>query len=326
MSNYQELVSILKEILINRFYPKPEFIKGLLGNGLGSVLVPGRPDYNYVRFNRSASETFEVFNKEVSQPVDGTPVLIGVLPWQPGLTQVIGIDWESYLQTGWGNTYASIQAHASTHEWPDFTPGSDYMRVFLRSIYPLQGYGAGGTGSMSFNAYPYQYDYTGTNSYWPGAPTISLGPTRPPTGTMRYMGVYLNPATNQLGGVTGSSVTFGENTEPPYPAWPLNVYPISYARVYGGQAYFTERDIKDARRLWNTTLMFTGTSGGGASGGWPFDNVRSVSQTDANADHATFASALAAASAGDVLLLDAETFTLTANFDVNKAITIFCHP
>lgn len=64
----------------------------------------------------------------------------------------------------------------------------------------------------------------------------------------------------------------------------------------------------------------------GGSGGWPFDNVRTVSQTDANADHATIAAAIAAASAGDVILLDAETFTVTAAIAVNKAVAIIGHP
>lgn len=58
----------------------------------------------------------------------------------------------------------------------------------------------------------------------------------------------------------------------------------------------------------------------GGTGGWPFDNVRTVSQTDANADHATIAAAITAASAGDVILLDAETFTETLT--LNKAVTL----
>lgn len=64
----------------------------------------------------------------------------------------------------------------------------------------------------------------------------------------------------------------------------------------------------------------------GGSGGWPFDNIRTVSQTDANADHSTIAAAITAASAGDVILLDAETFTVTADIAVSKAVTIMGHP
>lgn len=61
--------------------------------------------------------------------------------------------------------------------------------------------------------------------------------------------------------------------------------------------------------------------------GWPFANVITVSQTDQDADYSTIAAAITAASAGDVILIDAGTYTeaITVNkaialtsFDVNK--------
>lgn len=264
MSSYDELKALLKELLFNRFYPKPQYIRGLLGDGNGNVIVPDRPDYNYVRFNRSSSETFEVFNKEVSQPVDGWPILIGSFPWQEGLIQVVGTDWAAYSQTGWGDSVASIQAHAPTHEWPTFAPGSDPVNVYLRAHTPLRTQVVG-SGSNSVYVTPYEYDFTGTSSQWPGVPSIDFS-AKPPTGSMLYMGVYLNPATNALGVVSGSTTVFTDALEPAIPNWPLGVYPSGYVRLYGGQAGITERDIRDARRLWNNTLTYTGTS---ASGGAP---------------------------------------------------------
>lgn len=259
MSNYNELVTILKELLFNRFYPKPQYIRGLLGDGRGNVLVPERPDYNYVRFSRASSETFEVFNKEVSQPVDGWPVLIGEFPWTPGLVQVVATDWSAYAQTGWGDSVASIQAHAPTHEWPNFAPGSDTINTYLRAITPMRTQ-ASASGSTSVMVTAYEYDGpTGTNYGWPGVPELALGAATPATGTMRYMGVYLNPATNTLGVVTGSTTIFTDALEPPRPAWPRGVMPTAYVRLYGGQSQINERDIRDARRLWENTLVFTGS-------------------------------------------------------------------
>lgn len=319
--NYRELVGILKYLLTSRFAPMPHFIRGLLGDGAGNVLVPGRSDYNYARFNRSSGEVFEVFNKEVSQPVDGWPILIGEFPWQPGLTQVVGTDWTAYSQSGWGDSVASVQSHAPTHEWPNFSPGSDYLSVYMRAISPLRGR-SGGTGTLNFFANEYEYDFVGTNVQWPGTAPIALGVASPATGTMRYMGVYLNPATNTLGAVTGSTTTFLETGEPPRPNWPLNVFPVAYARLYGGQAYFVEQDIRDARRIFDTTLMFTGTSSGGSGGGWPFTHVLTVSSTNADADYTTLALAIAGASAGDVILIEDETISLTATVTVDKALVI----
>jgi hypothetical protein len=261
MSNYNELVTILKELLFNRFYPKPEYIRGLLGDGRGNVLVPGRPDYNYVRFSRASTETFEVFNKEVSQPVDGWPILIGEFPWQPGLVQVVATDWSAYAQTGWGDSVASIQAHAPTHEWPNFVPGSDAINTYLRAITPMRTQAAG-SGSTSVMVTAYEYDgQTGTNYGWPGSPNLNLAGATPPSGTMRYMGVYLNPLTNTLGVVSGSTTIYTDALEPDRPAWPRGVYPSAYVRLYGGQAAITERDVRDARRLWESTLIYTGAMG-----------------------------------------------------------------
>ncbi len=59
-----------------------------------------------------------------------------------------------------------------------------------------------------------------------------------------------------------------------------------------------------------------------AAGGWPFDlaNVRTVSTTDANADHTTVTAAIAAASAGDLILLDFESSAEAVTVD--KALTL----
>lgn len=259
MSNYQELVTILKELLTNRFYPKPEYIRGLLGDGRGNVLVPGRVDYNYVRFSRASTETFEVFNKEVSQPVDGWPVLIGEFPWAKGLVQVVATDWSAYAQTGWGDSVASIQAHSPTQEWPNFAPGSDALNTYLRAITPMRTQAAG-SGSSSVMVTAYEYDGpTGSSYGWPGTPILGLAGGTPPSGTMRYMGVYLNPATNTLGVVSGSTTIYTDALEPDRPTWPRGVLPSAYVRLYGGQAAITERDVRDARRLWQSSLIFTGS-------------------------------------------------------------------
>lgn len=57
----------------------------------------------------------------------------------------------------------------------------------------------------------------------------------------------------------------------------------------------------------------------GGVGGWPFANVLTVSTTDPNADYTTIAAANTAASAGDIILLDAETW---GNASITKAVTL----
>lgn len=57
------------------------------------------------------------------------------------------------------------------------------------------------------------------------------------------------------------------------------------------------------------------------SGGWPFAHVLTVSTTDAEADYTNIADAITAAAAGDVILLDAETYGPLV-FTLNKDVTL----
>lgn len=260
--DYEELKGVLIELLTNRFAPKPQYTRGLLGDGQGNVVVPGNPDRNFARFNRGSTEYFEIFNVTVP-PVDGWPVLIGELPWLPGLTQVVGTDWAAYEQSGWGDSISSTSPHAPTHEWPDGGPGADPLNVYLRSIVPLRAY-ALGSGSTSIYVNTYEYENTnGSGTVWGGLPGVDLQPviSSLSTGTARMMGVYLDPALNSLGIVTGITDIFTDASFPPYPAFPAGVLPSARVRVYGGQSSIGEIDIRDARRPFGRIVRDFGTIG-----------------------------------------------------------------
>lgn len=262
MATYDELVAVLKRLL-TRYVEKPRYIRGVLGDGTGQVEVPSRADHAYVRYNRSTTTSFEIFNKEAPM-VDGWPVLIGEFPWQPGLTQIVGTDWEAYSQAGWGSLVASSNPHAPTHEWPDAAPGSDPVSVYPRSIVPLRAYVLGsGSTTVYVNRHEYEYQFSG--QIWGGLPGVDLAPasTGLATGTARLMGVYLEPGSNTLLIVTGSIGVFTDAMDPPLVSFPAGVLPVARVRVYGGQAAINEADIRDARRLFNP--MFTGTAGGNST-------------------------------------------------------------
>lgn len=63
-------------------------------------------------------------------------------------------------------------------------------------------------------------------------------------------------------------------------------------------------------------------SPGGGATGWPFTNILTVSSTDPDADYPDIDSAIAGAAAGSIVLLDAETYSLTTTITVNKALAI----
>jgi hypothetical protein len=79
--------------------------------------------------------------------------------------------------------------------------------------------------------------------------------------------------------------------------------------------YFPDRRIFETWGIGGATVPTIP----GSSGAWPYDNIFTVSTTNAAADYSTIAAAITAASAGDAILLDAETFTesITINKDIH---------
>ena len=70
MSEFEDLKGIIRTLLTTRFAPKPSYVRGLMGDGLGNVAVPEKPDHVYARFGRGSTEYFEVFNRSIA-PGDG---------------------------------------------------------------------------------------------------------------------------------------------------------------------------------------------------------------------------------------------------------------
>lgn len=312
MAQYDELTGLLRELLTNRFSPKPRYVRGVLGDGLGNVVVPDRPDKSYARFSKNSTTFFEIFNRTVN-PVNNWPILIGELPWQPGLTQVVDTDWSAFEQAGWGDTLGNTSPHAPTHEWPDGAPGSDAVSVHPRAIVPGRAFLSDSTPTV---VYVNSFEYGTTGTLWPGLPGVDLQPlmSATVTGTMRYAGVYVDESTNSLGVVTGSTTVYTSALEPPRVSFPAaNVIPIARVRVYGGQAGLVEADIKDARRLW-------GSRGSSSTGtGWPYPEVHTVS---AAGDFAAVETALndAAVGAGDVVELGQDSTEDAVALD--KTVTV----
>lgn len=199
----------------------------------------------------------------------------------------------------------------------DLQPGGRLMLwVDSRQIEPLATWDTAGT--LLVNVTTGDYPYLGARKSFAGQNGIDLAASVPGAGLTRYVGLYLDAA-NALQTINGATTTIG--LTPAEPTWPAGAFRLSVVQLDNGQTSIDfANDIFDKRMPWSDEQAGTG------GGGWPFDNVRTVSQTDANADHATIAAAITAASAGDVILLDAETFTVTATLTVNKAITIIGHP
>jgi len=276
MGQYDDLRKALTYLLTQALAPMPRFTRGRLGNGRGKIQVPDRPDYSYVRPFRSSDDVVEIFNKEVTGG-DGTPVLIGELPWQPGMTQIVGVDWETYAAVGWGAGYAGVARHGETHVWRDGFVGTDSFNIYRRQIAPLRTYPLG-SGSQSVFVAPYDYLWDGSPISWCGLPGLDLSAATPVTGTARLMLTYLDMESNVCGVVTGSIDVYSDAIELARPALPTGTwFPSAYVRIYGGQGSISERDIWDARQLWaSPTARPSGPAGGDLTGTYPNPTVRAI--------------------------------------------------
>jgi len=253
MADYDELVDALVWLLTKKLQPKFEFTRGLLGDGQGVVDVPGRDGFSYVRPDRASTKVFEMFNK-LAQGADGMPILIGELPWQPGLQQVLGIDWETYLQVGWDSRFAGLAQHGAEHEWRDGQVGEDAFTVYRRQMFDLRTE-RHPTGSMSIIVNPYDMTIDEERVSWPGSPVLDLSPARPSaTGTQRYALVYWDydngSPYGELGVATGTLAPVSPASLPPKPVEPSSSIPSAFVRLQGGQQKISELDIVDARPLW----------------------------------------------------------------------------
>lgn len=198
----------------------------------------------------------------------------------------------------------------------DLEPGGKKMMwTYTKTITPLATY-PNLTGLL-VNVIAGDYAYGGVRVTFAGQNNIALT-QNPNPGEHYFAGLYLDSA-NALQVVYGASITTA--SEPPEPAWPAGAFRLSVVRVNDTQTSITfaadtdtANDVLDRRMPWSDE-----NSG---SAGWPYTHVLTVSATDPDAAYTTIPLAIAAASDGDTILVDAETISISTTITVNKALTI----
>lgn len=194
----------------------------------------------------------------------------------------------------------------------DLQPGGRYfLWIQSKALQPLATFPTSNTG-LKVTVVAGYYPYIGTRKYYGGVVGLSLAASVPGAGLHRKVGLYLD-ASNVLQTVNGSTVA--TTAIAPEPTWPSGAFRLSTVTLaYGQTSIDFSTDIEDYRMIWSDE------NGGGGSG-WPFDNVLTVSTTNSGADYTSIGAAITAASAGDAIFLDSETFTEAIT--VNKNVTIF---
>ncbi len=263
MAEFQELTQALAWLITNKLQKQTDYTHGLLGDGSGRVRVsttPGSPDVDYVfaRPDRFSGRIFKVFNKRV-EGQDGDPIIIGSLPWEPDLIQVLDVDWQAYADVGWGDNITNTSRHGITHQWQDGAPGLDTFDVYRRQFGDLKVY-ALESGTLNVGVSPYSLDIYGVQHQWPGTRGFSLGGAVPPaTGTAQMALVYWSPASGTVGFLGVETGTVGSSADATLlnrPATPQGAIPSAFVKLRGGQTSITEFDIWDAREPFRPGISF----------------------------------------------------------------------
>lgn len=255
---YNDLVQVLRQLIFDILEEKRDYRHGLLGDGEGNVTVTGRTDYVYVREDKNSSKIMQILNKRVDG-ADGTPILYGELPWQPGVIQVVSVDWDAYSRTnsGWGGgSYTGVPAHRRAHQYPSESgKGSDAVLIYQPALQMLKTVAGGGT---TLTVAGYAYHENASYALFSGT-TIDVSSSIPATGYKNYTLISLNTSANTMRVTTGDSVPDVGSIQPIMPNIPTGDIASAYVLLAGGTATITDLEITDARDLL-----------GGGSGGFSY--------------------------------------------------------
>jgi hypothetical protein len=210
----------------------------------GNLEVPNRPGYVY---------TQQLPQDDAPPPV---PTLcVGVQPredlrvWvernREGEWEVAdfwrGIVWQPDYEA-----QAYLPLHHGDHEWPDRDPHPDAVTVYPRALSMLRAY-PGEAGGLTVSVSPLRYILDGVVTRYDGEHNIDISGSQPAAGLARYVGVYLDLATNAVATVDGDTTVDAPAIEPDAPTFPDDAFTSALVRLDGSDAAVTEAMIVDLR-------------------------------------------------------------------------------
>lgn len=312
----------------------------------GSVVVEGRPQWvNY---------------QPIGGGNPGIAFNLGRVAEQVGIQVIVGFEGTTRVPVILGKDPTAAQDQTMTspdfaqHGMDHRYMGKDSMAIDLRQLQELMVLPK---GSFVVAVLAGRYGYQGERKYFGGHTGLDLSLFQPASGK-RAVGLYLDTS-NTLQSVNGNVVAESASPIPE-PDWPNDcTFQVAICVLHSNKSFVDKEDIKNRKIIWGSeteiprclidakgdivvgtaddavsrlpvgtngqfltadSTVASGTAWTTDTDGWPFDDVITVSATNPSADHITIAAAITAASAGQVILLDAGTYIETLT--VNKAITI----
>jgi len=238
---YRE-IELKRQRSARQFEPRVErFLAKLVRFG-GNLKVPNRPGYVYAQ---------QIPDDDAPYPI---PVLcVGIQP-REGLQVWVernrdgeweAVEWSRVIvQQNSYNGQAYLPLHAYDHEWPDRSPHADALTVYPRALSMLRAYPGAG---LTVDVAPLRYILDGAVTLFAGETGVNLAASQPAAGLARFVGIYLDMATNTIGAVDGATTIDAGPITPATPAFPDNVIPSALVRLDGAATVFTEADFVDVR-------------------------------------------------------------------------------
>lgn len=227
---------------LKKYQKHPLISTGTLGNSLGVVSVPGKPNFVYV--NIPGSGVAIVYNKRVAN-IPSLPVDVGRDVVEPDLYQVLNVHHYPSSDPNNIQGLGSIPNHGSSHTWG----GTDPVYVSKRQLMPLRPTPIGGMNVFITREVAY-YD-----GEWEGitGQVVDMTPYLPETGS-HYALIYKDTDESFVVNSSGTlrdTLTLNLLDAPqPYPG----TVPIALIRLYAGQSGILEgsndTDLVDVRRLF----------------------------------------------------------------------------
>ena len=220
-----------------------------------SPAVSGRLKYVWVRESGMNGAVHQVFNPDKIPLLVNYPCLLTYSPRKPFKWEVYATDWDIvYNFPGYVDQNFGIGTHASNHEWPDTTPGTDPLNVYPRALTPLRTYA--GTG-LSVNVWAHRYWYESAIREFTGTANYSLAAYQPVSGQAVRILIYLNRTTNVVQSTVGTAIGDTPVLTPPNPTIPNDAILSAFVRLDGDQTEFVEADIVDLRMHISETEQTT---------------------------------------------------------------------
>lgn len=216
-----------------------------------SPKVAGREGFIWIKEFDMDGGFAQVLNVGVPDIIN-LPVLVYQYPKAPYIRQARGIDHSELINYNWDVTYidsatSGVGSHHKTHEWQDWTPGSDVINIYPRSVVALRTY-----PSSTLEVFVDYYRYTKGSGFvvFPGGTIdISSHASGSPL-SVSFVLVYLNTTSNSLEAVSTTvmaTAIVGDQSDY-WPDLPTGAIPSAIITV-SVQSSVTEQMITDVRDI-----------------------------------------------------------------------------